>query len=157
MVGPVIRESGILAFPERTARSERFFMIRRFAMAAALVAMALTSSGLTSSTAFAKNILETVGEAGTFTILLAAVKTAGLTETLSQRGRSRCLPQPTMRCQAAEGNARRFAEAGKPRTPQIHSHVPLSPRQSDVARNHGQTARSGDCARRLAADDATKA
>ena len=43
----------------------------------------------------AKDILGTAQDAGTFTILLAAVRSAGLTEILMAPGHSRFLLQPT--------------------------------------------------------------
>jgi uncharacterized surface protein with fasciclin (FAS1) repeats len=56
-------------------------MIRSFATGAALAAALLISSS-----AFAKNIVETAVAAGSFNTLVAAVKAAGLAETLSGPG-----------------------------------------------------------------------
>ncbi len=56
-------------------------MIRKIGSIAALAAALLSSP-----VAEAKNIIETAADAGTFTILLAAIRTAGLTETLSAPG-----------------------------------------------------------------------
>jgi uncharacterized surface protein with fasciclin (FAS1) repeats len=56
--------------------------MRRKLGAVAALAAALMFSGA----AQAKNILDTAADAGTFTIFLAAIKMAGLTETLSQPG-----------------------------------------------------------------------
>ena len=56
-------------------------MIRKISSITALAAVLLFSP-----LAEAKNILETANDAGTFTLLLAAIKTAGLTETLSGPG-----------------------------------------------------------------------
>ncbi len=54
---------------------------------AAVLAACLTISSLTfSSVGQAKDILETATDAGTFTILLAAVKAAGLGPTLAGKG-----------------------------------------------------------------------
>jgi uncharacterized surface protein with fasciclin (FAS1) repeats len=53
---------------------------------AAVVAACLAFSSVGSSAAQAKDIVETATDAGTFTILLAAVKAAGLGSTLAGKG-----------------------------------------------------------------------
>lgn len=55
-------------------------------LAAALIALGLLGAPLLTPAAQAKDILGTAQDAGTFTILLAAVKAAGLTEILSGPG-----------------------------------------------------------------------
>jgi uncharacterized surface protein with fasciclin (FAS1) repeats len=52
----------------------------------AIAATVLFAAGVISTPVRAKGILETVQDAGTFTILLAAVKTTGLTDILSAPG-----------------------------------------------------------------------
>lgn len=60
-------------------------MVRKFAAAVVASCLVLSGAGLPNQ-AQAKDILETATDAGTFTILLAAVKAAGLTALLQGRG-----------------------------------------------------------------------
>jgi uncharacterized surface protein with fasciclin (FAS1) repeats len=59
-------------------------MIRHYFAAA--LAIAVLTGGMTPAAVHAKSLIETATEAGTFTILLAAVKSTGLSETLAAAG-----------------------------------------------------------------------